>query len=309
MVESVNTWWWSLRGYEHGGKRNPFLPMDCPKLPDFPIPDLLSSPPPVMLKALDSILSPEENVTIKNRLGAAEQMCTTANRLMHDLGDLVKTVPDELLAPEILEGIAQTAMLSSTLVKGSDHTLLQACIQLQLAMRYALGGRTAGHIQGGKDNSPGSSSGSSLLELVSGLRGEEDDLASSADLIALLADIDSIALRSWETPAYRYDYDGRLVVCEKNGAPVVNTSQPLTGIGVGIQPDVDQSRESIQVYWSAKLRNYQDRPLPPAGTEAVEVDATVISAAEGRRLYVGNLSSNTTDDELKNHFLSAGFSV
>ena len=52
---------------------------------------------------------------------------------------------------------------------------------------------------------------------------------------------------------------------------------------------------------------YHSRPLPLDGVTAVVEDTVAVSAAEGRRVYVGNLPSTVTEDELKDFY--DGFSI
>jgi hypothetical protein len=137
-------------------------------LPVRPLANMLSTPPAVMLKALDSTMSLNDKSTVKARLRAAEQMCTAANRLVYDLGEMVKGLPNELFGQEVMDGIAQTAMLSITLKKESDRMLLLATNQLQHTMRQALYGQTTRNRQFAWDNSYGVTKGSPVLGMIGG---------------------------------------------------------------------------------------------------------------------------------------------
>ena len=74
-----------------------------------------------------SIADKAEAVTL---LQVVVRMSETANKLLVDLGEMVRGVPDEIFGNEVLNDIAQTAQLASTLHKESDRMLLLATNQL-----------------------------------------------------------------------------------------------------------------------------------------------------------------------------------
>jgi hypothetical protein len=250
-------------------------------------------------------MSPDDKVTVKVRLRAAEQMCTAANRLMYDLGEMVKGLPNELFGQEIVDGITQTAILSMTLKKESDRMLLLATKQLQHTMRQALYDETTRNCQ----FALGNSYGTTKVPPVLGTSGGEDSLASNADFVTLSEDTDSTAPQSWEAPSYRYNDHGGLCVSKRDGPTAIDISQSqsMNRNGVGFQRDGGSSRECSQIYWSSLLHMYHSRPPPLGGAPAVVEDSVVISAAEGRRLYIGNLPCTATEAELIDFF--GGFSM
>jgi hypothetical protein len=265
-------------------------------LPNRPLANTLSTPPRVMLKALDSTMSLVDKSTVNTRLRAAEQMGTTANTLMYNLGEIVKGLPNELFGQEVVNGIAQTAMLSITLKKESDRMLLLATNQLQHTMWQALYGQTTRNRQSAWDNSYGAMKGSPVLGMIGG----EGSLALNADFVTPLKETDSTVPQSWEAPSYRYNDHGGLSVSKRDGPSAIDISQSqsMNRNGVGSQKDRDSSRESNEIYWNAVLHMYRNRPRALGRATAVVENNADISAAEGRRLYVAYLPYSITEAEL-----------
>jgi hypothetical protein len=128
-------------------------------------------------------------------LQAAVRVSRTAKKLLLDLGEIVRGVPDEIFSNEVLNGIAQAAQLASTLHKESDRMLSLVTNQLQHTMRQALGmyaqaasnsPEIMGYGHGIKRSSP-------ALGMIPILREGEDDFASNADFFGLSVNIGSTA--------------------------------------------------------------------------------------------------------------------
>ena len=84
------------------------------------------------------------------------------------------------------------------------------------------------------------------LGIIPSLRDGEDDLASNADFIELLANMDSTVPQLWEAPSYRFDHDGGLFISKEDGPSAVDISQPLPRNEVRAQKGGGPSHECSQ---------------------------------------------------------------
>lgn len=191
---------------------------------------------PVILKALERTMSTADKAEAVAPLQTAVRMSETANKLLVDLGEMVRDVPDEIFGNEVLNGIPQTAQLASNLHKESDRMLLLTTNQLQHVKQLALGMKAQA-----ASNSPdimgysyGIKRSSSVLGMIPSLRDGEDDLASNADCVGLSVNIDSTVLQLWEAPSYRFEDHGGLLISKNDGPSAIDMSQPLPRNGVRV---------------------------------------------------------------------------
>ncbi|KAF2792860.1 hypothetical protein K505DRAFT_338314 [Melanomma pulvis-pyrius CBS 109.77] len=274
LTSTVNPWWWRLRGYV-GNKMEIVFPahLHPPAIPIGPCPSLISAPPAIMSRALESIMSPADQATVQTRLQAAEQMCVAANKLIHDVGDAIRGLPYSLLEEDLIEGIVQTALLSSTLYRESNHMLRLVTEQLQHTINQALvdrrqaydsqgiwgysekrTGGTWAYVSHGvhiTSSASGAAGPGSWIQTAPSISRGQGELNPNADVAMLSNGTRMKSPGSLGAPSFRFDDNGNLQMVQ---VQVQNTTP---------EPSSPTSREGIQSHYSSLLSMLHDRPPLP----------------------------------------------
>lgn len=137
MAQTVNPWWWRIRGFQGTipGLQNP-----PPEIPDLPGPVLLSAPPEIVLRVLRPHLSPTDFASYSGTLQVAKNLTSLSLELLdeaHHLSDeatrlhsaSVRVAENGKATLEHLNNVLHSAVLQWT----QSHSL---CQQLASASSY-----------------------------------------------------------------------------------------------------------------------------------------------------------------------------